>query len=105
VCFRGQTKSQILAQFPDFEVPESVTEEGWFFNDILETDEEALDRANSIWAILSDMSKTEEFAGKTIAIVTHGMFLDFLMGAIMNRPIRGTPRFAFFNTGYSLIEF
>jgi broad specificity phosphatase PhoE len=50
------------------------------------------------------MSKQEHYSGKTVAIVSHGLFLDFLMAVINGRTQRTAPRFAFYNTGVGLLQ-
>ena len=103
VAYPGKSRSQIESRFPNFKLPSEVTEEGWFLLGREETEEEAWDRAKRVWSRLKEMNEMECYQGKSIAIVSHGMFLDFLLGRLCNRGMKDPPRFVFYNTGYSLV--
>lgn len=102
-AFPGKSRNEILDKFPNFVLPPEVTDHGWFLQDRAETEEEAWDRAGRVWERLTHLSELDEYQGKAILIITHGLFLDFLLGKLCNRSMKGVPRFAFYNTGYSLI--
>ncbi|CAG9335297.1 unnamed protein product [Blepharisma stoltei] len=102
-AYLGKSRGQILERFPNFVLPPEITDEGWYFLGREETEEEAWERAGRVWERLTHLSELDEYQGKAILIVTHGLFLDFLMGRLCNREMKGPPRFAFYNTGYSLV--
>jgi broad specificity phosphatase PhoE len=102
--FKGKSREEFEEAYPGVILDPAITSEGWYFKGRIEQDDEAHARALSIWAKLTEISKQPDAGTKTVAVITHGMFLDFLIGALSGRPIRGIPRYAFFNTGYSLIE-
>ena len=106
--FSGLTRNEIRERFSGFIIPEEITDHGWFLNEIPETEEEGWERAGTVWERLKRMSNEDKYQGKSIIIVTHGLFLDFLFGRLCNRSMKGgniyiEPRFKFFNTGYSLV--
>jgi broad specificity phosphatase PhoE len=88
-AFPGLARSQIIEKFPGFALSEEVTEQGWFRLDRAETEEEGWARAGRVWDRLKRMSHEEKYQGKSILIVTHGLFLDFLIGKLCNREMKG----------------
>jgi 2,3-bisphosphoglycerate-dependent phosphoglycerate mutase len=88
-AFPGLTRSQISAEFPGFSIPEQVTEEGWFLREQAESEEEGWERAGRVWDRLRQMGDMDKYQGKSIIIVTHGLFLDFLIGRICKRAMKG----------------
>ena len=103
--FPGDPRSLLMEKFPGVVLPDSCTEEGWFLQG-LETEEEAWERAQRVVDRLLTMSRDPEFQGKGIAIVTHGNFMDFFFGRLINRSsMKGSPRFLFSNTCYSRVHF
>ena len=101
-------KTEISEKFPGFIIPDEVTENGWFLREFAESEEEAWERAGKVWERLKRMSHEDKYQGKSIIIVTHGLFLDFLIGKLCNREMKGgknylEPRFIFYNTGLSCI--
>ena len=99
----GKTKAEISTLFPNTKLPPDWTEEGWFLQDRVETHEEAWERAGRVVQKLYAMARDGSNKGKTIAIVTHGLFLDYLLGGFVGRQMRGTPSFGFSNTGVSML--
>lgn len=106
--FPGMSRQEISERFPGFIIPEGVTDAGWFLRDDAESEEEGWERSKRVWDRLRHMGDEENYQGKSIIIITHGLFMDFLIGRVCNREIKGGkiyigPRFVFFNTGYSLV--
>lgn len=85
----GLKRSEIETEFPGFLIPEECSESGWFSKDSIESEEEAWERAGSVMNRLINMSQNTEFEGKSIAIVAHGLFFDYLLGRICERAIKG----------------
>jgi len=85
----GLKRSEIETEFPGFLIPEECTESGWFFKDSIESEEEAWERAGRVVNRLMDMSHNPNFEGKSIAIIGHGLFFDYLLGRICERTIKG----------------
>jgi 2,3-bisphosphoglycerate-dependent phosphoglycerate mutase len=105
---KGMTRTEIESKFPGFGIPENVTEQGWFLNEQPETEEEAWQRADRVWERLRCMSEMDVYQGKSIIIVTHGLFLDSLFRKMGNGDIKSgnfylEPRYIFHNTGISMV--
>ena len=88
-AFPGMKRSEIEEKFPGFIIPDGITEEGWFTRDRAEKEEEGWERAGKVWQRLKAMSVLEKYQGKSVIIVTHGLFLDFLIGRLCNRKMKG----------------
>ncbi|OMJ77211.1 hypothetical protein SteCoe_23246 [Stentor coeruleus] len=101
--FPGMSRQEITERFPGFIIPDGVTDAGWFLRDDSESEEEGWVRSKRVWDRLRHMGDEEKYQGKSIIIITHGLFMDFLIGRVCNREMKGEPRFVFFNTGYSLV--
>lgn len=87
--YPGLKRPEIEAEFPGFLIPEECTENGWFLKDSIESEEEAWNRAGRVWERLMYMSQDERNQGKSVAVVAHGLFLDFLFGRICGREMKG----------------
>ena len=103
VPFTGKSKSEIQTLFPNTKLPPECTEEGWFLLDRIETHEEAWERAGRVIQKLHLMASEDIYKGKTVAIVSHGLFLDYLLGRLVGRDMRGSPKFSYSNTGVSFV--
>lgn len=76
----GLTRSQMLAQFPDFTPSDEITEEGWYFLPGVEPYSHRYYRANyALEWLVKKYGETDE----TIALVSHGGFHNHFASAIM----------------------
>ncbi|CAG9311757.1 unnamed protein product [Blepharisma stoltei] len=108
VPFPGSTRSQLLKMFPEFEIPNEVNENGWFFKETVETLEEAETRAKNLWNRLIGYANNKEYPFTSIALITHGKFLNFLFYFLLKEWIyKGNaffePLLNFYNTGVSQV--
>lgn len=87
--FPGLKRSEIEREFPGFGIPDGCSEEGWFLRDDAESEEEGWERAGKVWERLRSMGNMEKYQGKSIIIITHGLFLDYLVGRICGRTMKG----------------
>ncbi|KAF7455995.1 histidine phosphatase family protein [Cryptosporidium felis] len=84
----GMGRSEILRKFPNFELDERITEEGWW-NRSQESFKEASERASKVaewlWSIsLEGLSiPGTEYQRNTNILITHGLFQDMLMKIIL----------------------
>jgi broad specificity phosphatase PhoE len=101
VGFPGKTRSEISELFPHYSLPDTVTDKGWYHSPGPEAIEDAWKRANSVLGKLHEMSKSDQYKGKTIAIVSHGEFIDFLLGNLAGQSMRKKLMFYSSNTGFS----
>ncbi len=100
VGYPGLTRSEVAARFPEFAVPEAITEEGWW-NRPPEIKAEWRARARRVASVLH-----ERFAGagSQIALVCHGGFANDLLHAVF----AGMPDGVYFenpNTAVSRLDF
>ena len=82
----GLTRDEIVDQFGDWVLPESIDEEGWWKCRRWERPDEAEERARRVAADL-----VGRFGGlqTKVAVVTHGMFKPILVSALLGRPFIG----------------
>ena len=80
--FGGMTRSSIAREFPDYQLPEALTERGWYDASMgRETDTHSLFRAIKVARELHELRDTDE----VIALVSHGGYLDKLLKAIFDQ--------------------
>jgi broad specificity phosphatase PhoE len=90
--YTGKTRSEILSEFPNFVLPEGITEGGWWNRDD-ETEFTCQTRAIRVAERLRNWGDCDE----RIAIVTHAAFKDTLLKAICNQ-LSGISHFFHHNT-------
>lgn len=79
----GLTRAQITAEFPDYVIPDEITENGWWN---LENGEEDIHqcflRAVKVVMALRQRAMTQEHNDDVVALITHGTFIDCVIKAI-----------------------
>lgn len=101
----GLTRSQILADFPDYQVPETITDEGWWKPaNGRESLELCTARALSVTRMLKTRAAREESKHDRIALVTHGMFMDQLIKALLSLLPGDRQYFFHYNTAITRFE-
>ena len=96
VGYPGRTRSEILAEFPDYVLPTSFDETGWWNKDH-EDPAALLVRATKVSEQLREMAKTED----RVAIITHGAFMNALLNAIFGQISEGHMYYRHHNTAIS----
>ncbi len=96
VGYPGRTRSEILAEFPDYVLPTSFDETGWWNKDH-EDPASLLVRATKVSEQLREMAKTED----RVAIITHGAFMNALLNAICGQISEGHMYYRHHNTAIS----
>lgn len=96
VGYPGRTRSEILAEFPDYVLPTSFDETGWWNKDH-EDPASLLVRATKVSEQLREMAKTEN----RVAIITHGAFMNALLNAIFGQISEGHMYYRHHNTAIS----
>ena len=94
--YPGRTRSEILAEFPDYVLPTSFDETGWWNKDH-EDPASLLVRATKVSEQLREMAKTED----RVAIITHGAFMNALLNAIFGQISEGHMYYRHHNTAIS----
>jgi len=98
----GMTRSEILASFPDYQLPDAITEAGWWNAALGEEDlPSAQARAIRVAAALREQADRPD----RIAIVTHATFADCLLKALLNQLPTTRHFFAHYNTAISRVDF
>ena len=99
VGYPGMTRSEILAKYPDYQLPPGITEEGWWNRD-REDSPTAGGRAIRVAEDLVAMSGTED----RVAIISHGTFIDILFKALLDQLPGNHICYRHNNTGISRIS-
>ncbi|MBQ12627.1 MAG: hypothetical protein CMJ45_13890 [Planctomyces sp.] len=82
----GMTRCEILEEFGEWDLPEEIDEQGWWKSRRWELPEESETRARRLTASL-----VTDFSDRTtrVAMITHGMFKQILVSALLDRPFIG----------------
>jgi 2,3-bisphosphoglycerate-dependent phosphoglycerate mutase/probable phosphoglycerate mutase len=104
VGYPGKSRSEILAEFPNYVLPDSVTEAGWWNpangqENRSACQGRAIKVANTLrqWAANGDSGN--------IAIVSHGDFIDVLLKALTNQLPGDYLFYHHYNTGITRVDF
>jgi 2,3-bisphosphoglycerate-dependent phosphoglycerate mutase len=101
----GMTRSEILAQFPNYVLPETVTEDGWY--DVqkgMEHFSDTMARSIRVVTELRRRAQMDEFKEAKVALVGHGAAIDAIIKALIhNLP---TDRYFYwhYNTAITMLE-
>jgi broad specificity phosphatase PhoE len=104
IGYGGLTRAEMAAQFATYRVADGISEQGWWRGGYEEMEvcyARACRVAEQLYALY------EECEDATIALVTHGTFLDTLMHALFvpNEPYGNRIHFSHLNTAMSRIDF
>ncbi len=101
VSYPGLSRSAILEQFPNYVIPETITEAGWWTGG-MEDITIAYGRAMRVaMRFREDARKTPD---ERVAIVSHGTFIDALIKGLLNM-LPGRDRWFFhYNTAITRID-
>jgi broad specificity phosphatase PhoE len=104
VGYRGLTKTEIARQFAAYCIVGGIGAEGWWQGGFEEMDA-CYSRAGRVAEQLYALH--DECEGTTIALVTHGTFLDALMHALFvpNEPYGNRVHFSHLNTAVTRVDF
>ena len=98
----GLTRSEIVEEFGDWELPDSIDELGWWKCGRWERPDEAEERARGAAALL--MSRFADSPAR-VAVITHGMFKPILVSALLGRPFIGNEWLGdLYNTSVTQLE-
>lgn len=100
--FPGLSRSAMMAQFPGYKLPPSITEDGWYdYSRGVEDIGSAMARAIRVAGVLKSQSNSDQ----RIAIVIHGTFADALVKAILNMLPNPDVYHLMYNTAITRIDF
>lgn len=100
VGYPGLTRAEILAEFPDFSLPEAITEQGWWRNGYEEWPV-CQGRAIKVARQIRHWGTNEERVG----LVSHGGFLDALLKALFNQLPSRDMFYHHYNTAITRLDF
>lgn len=82
--YPGLTRAEVSAQFADYVLPDDLTPEGWW-NKGIESQHDLHDRARRVADKLRHWSQDRALTQERVALVTHGMFIDSLIKALLGQ--------------------
>lgn len=103
---RGMTSSEIIDLFPGYQLPDTVTEEGWWPGGYEEMDgcnARALKVAYALQGWASEFIAQK--ASEHIGLVAHGTFMDALIKALIGQLPNEKIYYSHYNTAITRIDF
>jgi 2,3-bisphosphoglycerate-dependent phosphoglycerate mutase len=98
----GQSRAFFEANFPGIILPKKLVDEGWWARRPYEEPEATGQRAAAfLEALLEKHGKTDD----RVAVVSHGAFFNYLIGAITGVSVRGGYWYAMNNTAITRFDF
>ncbi|MFO7322365.1 MAG: histidine phosphatase family protein [Chloroflexota bacterium] len=82
IGYPGRTRQEILEEFPNFEISDGITDEGWWTGTVEEISA-AYGRAIKVANFFQQLAQDEPDC--RVAIVSHGTFIDALIKALINQ--------------------
>jgi broad specificity phosphatase PhoE len=107
--YPGITRAQLAADFPNYHIPDTVTDHGWW--DVRRGEETEDDFMLRVVRVAQQLQRranqTEVHGNDRIALVSHGLFLSALLKVLMGHPIwkPTSPFFAHYNTAITRLDF
>lgn len=99
VGYPGASRSEIARTFPNYVLPDAITEEGWWgrpYEDMEAAARRAVKVAQQLWAWAGEETR--------VALVTHGTFMSLLLKAILGLTVLSSARLYHVNTGITRVE-
>jgi len=100
-CF-GLTRQEMVELFPDYQLPEAITEKGWWSGGYEEM-EGCYARAQRVAAEVRSWAPT--MPNERIALVAHGTFIDALLKAILGQDFASQLYYSHYNTAITRLDF
>jgi broad specificity phosphatase PhoE len=103
--YPGKTRREILGEFPDYVLPATLTDAGWY--DAVRGYEEMHASAGRAIKVAMELRRRAagEFKDARVAIVTHGTFIDLLLKAFMGQLPNRQYYFTHYNTAITRLDF
>ncbi|RIK58276.1 MAG: hypothetical protein DCC57_00745 [Chloroflexi bacterium] len=106
VIHPGLTRAAIQTDYPDYDLPETITEEGWWFSpyeDMPGCNARAMRVARDLRRRAQE-ERTQEVESR-IALISHGTFIDALIKAFFNQLPERELFYFHYNTAITRIDF
>jgi broad specificity phosphatase PhoE len=98
----GLTRSEMLAQFPGYRLPDAMTEQGWWMGSY---EEMVACTARAVLVAQTLRRWASETPNERIALVSHGTFTDSLIRALLGLPAEHPVYYNHYNTAITRIDF
>lgn len=100
--FNGMTRATILKAFPDYDLPDTITEGGWYDSKMgKEPEAHSFYRAIKVATALQQRAESDD----VLALVSHAGFMDILLKAIFNQLPSYTINYYHHNTAITRIDY
>ncbi len=102
----GLTREAIQRDYPEFEIPEAVTDKGWWtggYEDMPSCYARAIRVARELRRRAAQEAKEE--VQSVVALVSHGTFMDALIKALFNQVPASEHYYFHYNTAITRIDF
>ncbi len=102
--YPGRTRREILGEFPDYVLPETITDAGWY--DAVRGYEEMHTSAGRAIKVVMELRRRAagEFKDARVAIVTHGTFIDLMLKAFTGQLPNRQFYYTHYNTAITRID-
>jgi broad specificity phosphatase PhoE len=103
--YPGKTRREILGEFPDYVLPATITDAGWY--DAVRGYEEMHVSAGRAIKVAMELRRRAagEFRDARIAIITHGTFIDLMLKAFTGQLPNRHFFFTHYNTAITRLDF
>jgi len=103
--YPGRSRREILDEFPDYVLPNAVTDIGWY--DLARGYESISEGAGRAIRVALELRRRAESDGKDarIAIITHGTFIDLLIKALFGQLPNRQFFYSHYNTSITRLDF
>jgi 2,3-bisphosphoglycerate-dependent phosphoglycerate mutase/probable phosphoglycerate mutase len=102
IGYPGRTRSEIMAEFPDYVLSNDITEAGWWACERgMEDWPSCMGRAIKVATTLREWAAS----GRNVAIITHGGFMNVLLKALTNQLPANHVYYHHFNTAITRVDF
>ena len=104
IGYPGKNRFEILAEFPDYILPDEVTEDGWW-NPANGKEDRSSCQGRGIKVANTLHERASNGENGNIAIVSHGGFIDALLKALVNQLPGPNLFYHHYNTGITRVDF
>lgn len=103
--YPGKTRREILGEFPDYVLPATITNAGWY--DTVRGYEEMHVSAGRAIKVAMELRRraSGEFRDARVAIITHGTFIDLMLKAFIGQLPNRQFFFTHYNTAITRLDF
>jgi broad specificity phosphatase PhoE len=102
VGFSGKTRAEIMSEFPDYLLPDSLGDAGWWDQKV---GQESLSAAQGRAIKVAGELRRRASSNEGIAIISHGTFIDALLKALFNQLPSRQFYYLHYNTAITRIDF